>query len=248
MLADAVMHKHADRTIRGKQVCRRAYLFDGYPGNCGGFFRSKLCRQSSKACECRLASDSFPFASGNGPLTEKRERCRVTLISATRRVIEHRTIRVLVPGDKTRSRAVRRQIRFGKRRTGIAPHQKSSVRPLAHEALVEESLFDHHVDHRQCERAVGARTDLQKNIGLSGDADAARIDGNDLHAALSRGDDVMREDQRCRARVMTPEQKGTAMRHIWRWNFHPEGISEPRVFVPIADVSCGDPVRAAEAV
>ena len=61
-------------------------------------------------------------------------------------------------------------------------------------------------------------------------------------------DDVMRQDQRCRARVVTPEQKGIAVRDIGRWNFNAEGISEARILMPIANVSCRNPVRAPEAV
>jgi len=184
----------------------------------------------------------------NALCTGQREQRRRFVIETACRIINHRLVRVLVPGDKPRSRAARREIRFGKRRAVVAPNQKCSVGPAAHKAFVKDLLFDHHVDHRQCERAVGARTDLQQNIGLSGNADPARVDGNDLHAALSGRDDVMRQDQRCRARVMTPEQKGIAVRDIGRWNFNAEGISEARILMPIADVSCRNPVRAPEAV
>ena len=119
---------------------------------------------------------------------------------------------------------------------------------MAHEAVIEKLFFDRHIDHRQRQRAVGARPHLQQHVGLRRDADPARIDRDDLHAAFPRRDDIMREDQRGRARIVAPEQKRAAVRHIGRRNFHAERVGKAGVLVPIADVSRRSPVGTAEAI
>src|SRR4030095_13303168 len=75
-----------------------------------------------------------------------------------------------------------------------------------------------------------------------------RIHGDDFHAALPRRNNVMSENQRSGAWVVTPEQKGVAVRQIGRRKFYPESISEAGVLVPITDVSCRDPVGTSKAV
>src|SRR5262249_51818186 len=82
----------------------------------------------------------------------------------------------------------------------------------------------------------------------AGDSNPARIDSDDLHAAFSRRHDVMREDQRRRARVVSPEQEKVTVRHVGRRNLNAKRISKPGVFVPVAYVGRGYPVRTAEKI
>src|SRR5581483_2679549 len=98
------------------------------------------------------------------------------------------------------------------------------------------------------QRAVSAWARLQKDVGLSADADAARIDDNGFHAARARLDDIVREDQRSRARVMTPEQKSFAVLEIRRRQIAAEGVAEAGVLVPVAYVRGRNPVRTADRV
>ena len=51
-----------------------------------------------------------------------------------------------------------------------------AVRPLRHERFVVQFLADDDVEHRERERVVGARPDLQPEVGLLGERRAARID------------------------------------------------------------------------
>ena len=127
---------------------------------------------------------------------------------------------------------------------------RSRNEPLVHwrTGLVVELLFDHDVDQRQCQRAVGTGSDLEQYVRLAGDPHPARIDGDDLHAAFSRRDDVMREDQRRRARVVSPEQEKVTVRDVGRRNLNAKRVSKPGVFVPVADMGRGYPVWTAEKI
>src|SRR6185369_12145356 len=112
--------------MRGEQARGGANLLDRYPGDRCGFFWSKLPCQCRKPREGRLANDSLAIMSCNAPCTGQREQRRRFVIETACRIINHRLVRVLVPGDKARSRAARREIRFGKRRAVVAPNQKCS--------------------------------------------------------------------------------------------------------------------------
>ncbi len=89
---------------------------------------------------------------------------------------------------------------------------------------------------------------MQQNVRLRGDADAARIDRDDLHAALSGADNVVRQDQRRGAWIVSPKQKSVAVRDVGRGNFDAEGVGETGILVPIANVGCRGPVGTAKAV
>ena len=112
----------------------------------------------------------------------------------------------------------------------------------------------------------GKSTLLKHMIGLYKPA-AGRIliDGEDIAAAsgaarlkILRKFGVMYQsgalfgsmckDERGRARVMAPEQKGIALRDVRRRDFNAERISETCILMPIAHVSRRNPVRASEAV
>ena len=56
--------------------------------------------------------------------------------------------------------------------------------PLVHELVVVEILLDDHVDHAERERRVGTGTDLQEQVGMLGHLTVARIDDDELRAAL----------------------------------------------------------------
>src|SRR4030095_4731796 len=95
---------------------------------------------------------------------------------------------------------------------------------------------------------VGTRSDLEQYVRLAGDSHPARIDGDNLHATFSRRDDVMRENQRRRARVMSPEQEKVTVRDVGRRNLNPKRVSKPGVFVPVADGSREYPIGTAEKI
>src|SRR5947208_10590101 len=102
------------------------------------------------------------------------------------------------------------------------------------------------MNHRRRQRAVTARPHLEKHIRMAADPNAPRVNNYGFHSARPSGDDVVRKNERRRARVVTPEQESFAVREIRRREIGAKGKAEAGVSVSVADVGCRKPVRTAQ--
>ena len=83
------------------------------------------------------------------------------------------------------------------------------VAPVADEVAVVPAALDHDVGEAQRQRAVGARAHAQPDIRLAGEPDMARIDDDQLHAALERLDRRGRVRQARDRRDCSPTGSGS---------------------------------------
>ena len=107
--------------------------------------------------------------------------------------------------------AARRQVALGQQATGVGAHQQRPVAPGADEVAVVPAALDHQVGEAERERAVGAGPHPQPDIGLAGEADMARVDDDQPHAALQRRDRRGRVGEAGEARVVAPQDQAAAV-------------------------------------
>jgi hypothetical protein len=97
-----------------------------------------------------------------------------------------------VPCEDAPPIAVRLGVAFGQEPARVGTHEMRPVAPLADEVSVVPAALDHHVGETERQRTVAAWTDPEPLIGLAGEADMARVDDDQTHAALECRDDGSR--------------------------------------------------------
>ena len=172
----------------------------------------------------------------------------VPLEGSGSRIVDGRAVRDLIPHDITIGAARGREVCLCERLTRISAQEKRPVRPLSREVGIVPPLLYQDVDKRQGQSPVRSRTHLKKEIRLARDANAARVHGDDLHPPRPGSNDVVGQDERGRARIVTPEEKAPAVGKIGGGQVDAEGVTKGGIPVPVAHMSGRDPVGAPEGV
>ena len=139
---------------------------------------------------------------------------------------------------------------------GIVAHQQGPVAPRPDERPVVPAVLDHQVGEAERQRAVGARADAQPDIRLGAEPDLARIDHDQLHAALQRIDGRGGVRQAREGGVVAPQDQASAVgdvRHGARAAADRDAADAERVLrgkaaPPAAHVDAAVEVRRAERI
>src|SRR5262249_39080599 len=203
VLADAVPHIHADRPVVRENLRGLPRLFRRNSRDrrrpVGAELRGNARERRQRRLAWNLARDAANYL-----LAEEQWPRAIVFRRRGGGIVDNGPVGYLVPHDVALARAILRQIGFGERRAVVPAQQESSVRPAAQKLGVVPALLQNRMNQRQRERAVAAGADLQMHVRLAREADAPRIDRDELHAAPAGGDEVVRHYERGRARVVAP--------------------------------------------
>ena len=130
------------------------------------------------------------------------------------------------------------------------------VGPRPHELAVVPAAADHDMRETERERPVGARANAQPEIGLAGEPDMARIDDDELHPALERGDGRGRVRQARVGGVVAPKDQAAAVGDVRHRPAAAAGgdardaerVARGIASAPAAHVQRPDEVRRAEGI
>ena len=166
--------------------------------------------------EGRVADD-LALRRGDTVFAVQREAGAVAVVLAGGGVIRHQPRRRAVPGEDAARIAVRFEVAFGQQAAGVGAHQVRPVAPLADEVAVVPAALDHQMGEAERQRAVGAGPHPQPEIGLAGEADMARVDDDQPHAALQRRDRGGRVGDAGEAGVVAPQDQHAAVARYPAW-------------------------------
>ena len=125
-----------------------------------------------------------------------------------------------------------------------------------HELAVVPAAFDHHIREPERKRSIGAGPNAQPEVCLARESDMARIDDDEFHPALQRGDRRGRVGQARIGRVVAPKDQTSAVRYVrhrpaaaaGRDASDSERVARGEAPAPAAHVQRPDEVRCAKGV
>ena len=109
-----------------------------------------------------------------------------------------------------------RSVEIGAReeQAGVVPHEEWRVGPLANELTIVTAVADQQMDEPERQRPVGARADLQPDVGLVRQPHPARIDDQQPGAPRLGRRDVGGQGQEVAVRVRAPHDDASASRDV----------------------------------
>ena len=230
-------------------------LGGGNPAGRRHHVRRVLAAQHGIVVEDRAASQR----SGRGGQTVfpiQGEVLAGAVIAAGGGVVRNRAGRVRVPRDEAFRVTGRGQVGFAQEGAGIGAHQMGPVAPVADEIAVVPPALDHDIGQPQRQRPIRAGPHTQPDIRLVRQAGTARVDHDQLHAALQRRHRRRGMGQAGDGGVVAPQDQAAALLDIR----HPaagaagadaadaEGVARGEAAPPAAQVQRPDHVRRAEGI
>src|SRR5262249_59557255 len=166
MLADSIVHEHADWPMRCKQVRGAFHLVGGHPGNCcrclGAVTRCELCKSTKHGPAKNFAA----IFGENSVLSRESGPNRLPVKTTGGGIVDNGDSGDFVPRDESFWGSTAFQLGLRQNSAAVQSSQKKSIRPLTNERFVVNFLLDYDVDERQGHGAVGARPTQQQLDGL----------------------------------------------------------------------------------